>query len=40
MVHDYEKADYLYDISAFFLFNTYVENFIRKAPHFLLVNPL
>ena len=39
MVHDYEKADYLNDISAFF-FNTYVENFIWKAPDFLLVNPL
>jgi hypothetical protein len=28
MVHDFEKADYLHDISAFFIFNINVENFI------------
>jgi hypothetical protein len=31
MVHDYEKADYLHDISAFFISILCVENFKNIA---------
>jgi hypothetical protein len=32
MVNDYEKADYPKDISAFFISELYVENFIYNEP--------